>query len=133
LPLAGSTRRTASYPKLEGRLGKGTLLDVHQHATRAHRDLELPSIDPLSAWSSGSHGFLDMRYRSRNDAAQFSSDVAAFVNLLGPAEYLERLMRLGLGLNQKGHVTETDDRRNHCYRGQGGERVLALASRLGAY
>ena len=52
-----------------------------------------------------------MRYRSRSDAAQFSSDVAAFVNLLGQTEYLQRLRTLGDGLNRKGYVTEIDDLR----------------------
>ena len=52
-----------------------------------------------------------MRYRSRSDAAQFSSDVAAFVNLLGQTEYLQRLLKLGAGLNHKGYVTEIDDLR----------------------
>jgi hypothetical protein len=52
-----------------------------------------------------------MRYRSRSDGAQFSSDAAAFVNLLGQAEYLELLSKLGIGLNRKGYVTETDDLR----------------------
>jgi hypothetical protein len=52
-----------------------------------------------------------MRYRSRSDAAQFSSDVAAFVNLLGQTEYLQRLLTLGDGLNRKGYVTEIDDLR----------------------
>jgi hypothetical protein len=52
-----------------------------------------------------------MRYRSRSDAAQFSSDVAAFVNLLGQAEYLQLLLKLGAGLNHKGYVTEIDDLR----------------------
>src|SRR5208282_246935 len=40
LSLPGSTRPTASYPKLKAGLDKGTLLDAHRHATRAHRDLE---------------------------------------------------------------------------------------------
>lgn len=52
-----------------------------------------------------------MRYRSRSDGAQSSSDVAAFVNLLGQAEYLQRLITLGNGLNLKGYVTEIDDLR----------------------
>ena len=52
-----------------------------------------------------------MRYRSRSDGAQFSSDAAAFVNLLGQTEYLQLLRKLGEGLNQKGFVTETDDLR----------------------
>jgi len=52
-----------------------------------------------------------MRYRSRNDSAQFSSDAAAFVNLLGQQEYLQLLLRLGAGLNNKGYVTEIDDLR----------------------
>jgi hypothetical protein len=52
-----------------------------------------------------------MRYRSRSDGAQFSSDLAAFVNLLGQPEYIQRLMTLGHGLNQKGYVTEIDDLR----------------------
>jgi tetratricopeptide (TPR) repeat protein len=52
-----------------------------------------------------------MRYRSRSDSAQFSSDAAAFVNLLGQREYLQLLLRLGAGLNNKGYVTEIDDLR----------------------
>jgi hypothetical protein len=52
-----------------------------------------------------------MRYRSRNDGAQFSSDAAAFVNLLGQREYLQLLQNLGAGLNHKGYVTEIDDLR----------------------
>ena len=52
-----------------------------------------------------------MRYRTRSDGAQFSSDVAAFVSLLGQAEYLQLLLKLGTGLNHKGYVTETDDLR----------------------
>jgi tetratricopeptide (TPR) repeat protein len=52
-----------------------------------------------------------MRYRSRSDGAQFSSDAAAFVNLLGQREYLQLLQKLGAGLNLKGYVTEIDDLR----------------------
>jgi hypothetical protein len=52
-----------------------------------------------------------MRYRSRSDGAQFSSDAAAFVNLLGQREYLQLLQKLGAGLNPKGYVTEIDDLR----------------------
>ena len=52
-----------------------------------------------------------MRYRSRSDGAQFSSDAAAFVNLLGQRKYLQLLQELGAGLNHKGYVTEIDDLR----------------------
>lgn len=52
-----------------------------------------------------------MRYRSRSDGAQFSSDAAAFVDLLGQREYLQLLQKLGAGLNHKGYVTEIDDLR----------------------
>jgi c-di-GMP-related signal transduction protein len=52
-----------------------------------------------------------MRYRSISDAAQFSSDVDAVVDLLGESEYRQALVRLGKGLNQKGYVTEIDDLR----------------------
>jgi hypothetical protein len=66
-------------------------------------------------WSSNLHlkplEHLGMRYRSRNDGAQFSSDAAAFVNLLGQQEYLQLLQKLGADLNHKGYVTEIDDLR----------------------
>jgi len=52
-----------------------------------------------------------MRYRSRNNHEQFSSDVAAFVNLIGEKEYLQLLFKIGIGLNHKGYVTEIDDLR----------------------
>jgi c-di-GMP-related signal transduction protein len=52
-----------------------------------------------------------MRYRSISDAAQFSSDVDAVVDLLGESEYRQALVRLAKGLNQKGYVTEIDDLR----------------------
>jgi hypothetical protein len=46
-----------------------------------------------------------------HDGAQFSSDAAAFVDLLGRGKYLQLLLRLGAGLRHKGYVTETDDLR----------------------
>ena len=52
-----------------------------------------------------------MRYRSRSDGAQFSSDAAAFVEFLGQREYLQLLQKLGAGLNHKGYVTDIDDLR----------------------
>lgn len=52
-----------------------------------------------------------MRYRSRSDSAQLSSDVATFVDLLGQPEYLQLLRKLGAGLNYKGYVTVIDDLR----------------------
>jgi hypothetical protein len=52
-----------------------------------------------------------MRYRSRNTWDDVSSDVAAFINLIGEGDYRRLLDNLGRGLRHKGYVTETDDLR----------------------
>src|SRR5271169_2082762 len=52
-----------------------------------------------------------MRYRSTNTPDDFSRDVAAFINLIGEADFRRLLVNLGQGLNYKGYVTEIDDLR----------------------